>query len=291
VRLAVHAMATRFELVLPGDDAVRLRAAGEQALNSIERLDRLLSFYRSDSEITMLNRQGTERSVRLSREVFDLLHRCAELSRQTGGAFDVTVGPLMRVWRFVGGTGAVPPDAELEEARRRIGAQFLSFDTDQMTVRLLVSGVEVDLGAVGKGYAIDAAIQELRDNGIGSALLHGGTSSVHAIGGPDGERSWRVRWAGADDEAAAVVQLRDTALSVSAAHGKAFVQDGRQYGHVIDPRTGMPVSAGSACVTGPRSCLCDALSTALLVRGEEWLPQMRAQWPEYEGRVAPLRTS
>jgi FAD:protein FMN transferase len=285
VRLALHAMATRFELVLHGDDTVRLRAAGEQALATIERLERLLSFYRGDSEITVLNTEGAERPVRLSGEVFGLLRRCAELTANTEGAFDVTVGPLMRAWRFVGEKGGVPRAAVLDMARTRVGAHLLEFDDEQGTVRARTSGVEVDLGGVGKGYAIDAAIEELRNSGITSALLHGGTSSVHALGTPPGRETWAVSWAGAPDATHAVIRLRDRALSVSAAHGKAFIHEGRQYGHVLDPLTGQPVSASSACVTGPRSYLCDALSTALLVRGEEWLPKMRERWPEYEGWV------
>jgi FAD:protein FMN transferase len=283
VRLAIHAMATRFELVLHGDDPVRLRAAGEQALAAIERLERLLSFYRADSEITALNRHGSERPVRLSSEVFSLLRRCAELASDTHGAFDVTVGQLMRAWRFVGEHGAIPRDGELEVARARVGAHLLEFDEDHGTVRCLAPGVEVDLGAVGKGYAIDAAIDDLKESGITSALLHGGTSSVHALGAPPGEDGWPVTWAGAPDPTHAVIRLRDRALSVSAPHGKSFVRDGRRYGHVLDPRTGVPVSAGSVCVTGPQSYLCDALSTALLVRGAEWLPAMRERWPEYDG--------
>jgi FAD:protein FMN transferase len=288
VRLALHAMATRFELVLHGDDPVRLRAAGEQSLATIERLERLLSFYRADSEITALNARAAEHPVRLSGEVFGLLRRCDELAVDTDGAFDVTVGPLMRAWRFVGEKGGLPDDAELERARRSVGAHLLEFDDEQGTVRSRVRGVEVDLGGVGKGYAIDAAIDDLRDAGVTSALLHGGTSSVHVLGGPPGEESWPVAWAGAPDEAHPVIRLRDRALAVSAAYGKAFVHEGRLYGHVLDPRTGVPVSAGSACVTGPRSYLCDALSTALLVRGEEWLPKMRQRWPGYEGWISEV---
>ena len=285
VRLALHAMATRFELVLHGEDPVRLRAAGDQALATIERFDRLLSFYRADSEITALNRHGGNRPVRLSRDVFGLLRRCALLGAETDGAFDITVGPLMRAWRFVGEHGAVPSPSELELARTRVGTHLLEFDDEHDTVRCLAPGMEIDLGAVGKGYAIDAAIADLRDSGVTSALLHGGTSSIHALGAPRGEDGWPVTWAGASNTASGVIRLRDRALSVSAPHGKAFVHDGRRYGHVLDPRSGVPLSAGSACVTGPSSCLSDALSTALLVRGGEWLPELREKWPDYDGWV------
>ena len=287
VRLALHAMATRFELVLHGADPARLRAAGEQALGTIERLERALSFYRDDSDVALLNRRAALEPVRVGADTYRLLRACAAISAEADGAFDVTVGPLMRAWRLAGGHGAVPEPSELASARARTGMHLLAFDDEQRAVRFLASGVEVDLGAVGKGYAVDAAIAELKEAGIASALLHGGTSSVHAIGAPDGADAWAVEWGapagpGRDRR---VIRLRDGALSVSAVHGKSFVQDGRRYGHVLDPRTGMPVERQAALVTGPRSYLCDALSTALLVNGPDWASTLSERWKGYEGSL------
>jgi FAD:protein FMN transferase len=308
--LALHAMATRFELVLHGDDPVRLRAAGEEALVEIERLERLLSFYRSDSEITAINRRAFGEPVRVSGEVFRLLRGCAEVFAASAGAFDVTIGPLMRAWKLAGGAGAVPDAATLAAARAVTGFAHVELDERAQTVRFARDGVAIDLGAAGKGFAVDAAITVLEDLGVTSALLHGGTSSVHALGAPPGEDGWRVALGGLEGpreqggkgpgaqridgtgpdtplQEGRVVVLRDTALSVSAAHGKAFEHDGRQYGHVIDPRTGRPVShTRAAGVTGPSSFLCDALSTALMVNGAEWLPMLRARWEGYDGYVS-----
>jgi thiamine biosynthesis lipoprotein len=269
VRLALHAMATRFELVLHGADPARLRAAGEQALATIERLERVLSFYRADSDVALLNRRAALEPVRVGADTYRLLRACAAISAEADGAFDVTVGPLMRAW-----------------ARARTGMRLLAFDDERRAVRFLASGVEVDLGAVGKGYAVDAAITDLKEAGIASALLHGGTSSVHAIGAPAGADAWAVEWgASAGPAGRRVIRLRDGALSVSAVHGKSFVQDGRQYGHVLDPRTGMPVDRQAALVTGPCSYLCDALSTALLVNGPDWASTLSERWTGYEGSL------
>jgi FAD:protein FMN transferase len=324
--LALHAMATRFELVLHGDDPVRLRAAGEEALVEIERLERLLSFYRSDSEITAINRRAFGEPVRVSGEVFRLLRGCAEVFAASAGAFDVTIGPLMRAWKLAGGAGAVPDAATLAAARAVTGFAHVELDERAQTVRFARDGVAIDLGAAGKGFAVDAAIGVLQELGVTSALLHGGTSSVHALGAPPGEDGWRVAlegpkgsgeqgpegsraqgpkgpraqgpkgsrargfeepWTDAQLRDRRVVVLRDAALSVSAAHGKAFEQEGRQYGHVIDPRTGHPVShTRAAGVTGPSSFLCDALSTALMVNGAEWLPTLRERWADYDGWTA-----
>ncbi|HXG68450.1 MAG TPA: FAD:protein FMN transferase, partial [Blastocatellia bacterium] len=178
VTLSVHAMATRFELALHGDDPVRLRAAGEEALSEIERLEAQLSFYRPDSEIRWLNTHAAEGPVKVEPRLFRLLQHCGSLSTLTDGAFDVTVGPLMRAWRFVNDTGKVPTLAELDEARAVVGMGKVRFDEDSFTVSFERQGVEIDLGAYGKGYAIERAVDLLRENGIASALLHGGTSSV-----------------------------------------------------------------------------------------------------------------
>jgi FAD:protein FMN transferase len=288
IKLSLHAMATRFELVLYGDDSVRLRAAGEQAFEEIERLESQLSFYRSDSEITWLNSQGARGWVKVDPRLFRLLLRCAHLSEKTCGAFDVTIGPLMRAWGFAGSNPNVPQPDILAAAERRVGMGQVEFDQDDFTIRFKQPGVELDLGGYGKGYAVERAISILKENGIRSALLHGGTSSVFAIGAPPLDTSWKVAlgFPLTDGAEPPVIELYNAGLSVSAAHGKWFIVDDREHGHVMDPRTGEPVK-GAAVVTGPSPADCEALSTALLVLGPRWLPAMGRSFPGYEGTFAP----
>ena len=180
--LSIHAMATRFELVLAGEDEVRMRAAGEEALAEIARVEAQLSFYRSDSEIVGLNARAGTGAVRVDPRLFALLRRCAELSRATEGAFDVTVGPLMRAWRFVKAKGQVPTEEELAEARAETGMHLLEFDEESFAVGFARPGAELDLGGYGKGYAVDRAMDLLREAGVSRALLNGGGSSVAALG-------------------------------------------------------------------------------------------------------------
>jgi thiamine biosynthesis lipoprotein len=284
VALSLAAMGTRFELVLCGDDPRRLVAAGEEALAEIARLDAQLSVYRAESEITWINRRAAAGPVKVEPRLFRLLERCAALSIRTGGAFDITVGPLMRAWRFVGGAGGVPPPEELDAARAAVGIRFVELDPDDLTVRFRHPGVTLDLGGYGKGYAVERALDLLRDNGIATALLHGGTSSVAALGAPPGQPAWRI---GLQEPLGRVVALADLALSVSAARGKSFVANGRRYGHVMDARSGEPaVGAAAAAVVGASASECEALSTALLVLGESWRSTIAERFPGYEGFVA-----
>jgi FAD:protein FMN transferase len=288
VALALEAMATRFELLLDGADPVRLRAAGEEALAEIARVEAQLSRYRPSSDIAWINARAGRDPVRVDPRVLSLLEQCREIGRLTDGAFDLTVGPLLRAWGFVGGNGSPPDAATLSAARALVGLDNLELDHAAGTARLRREGMELDLGAVGKGYALDLAVAVLEEHGVPRALLHGGTSSVHVVGSPGRGGQWRVAWRvlGRRD---APRRLRDArrALSVSAAHGKGFSEGGRWNGHVLDPRRGMPAhAAASACVVGPSSTSCDALSTALLVNGPAWRRRLSERFPGYRGWTA-----
>jgi thiamine biosynthesis lipoprotein len=260
LRLSVLAMGTRFELVLDGDGPEReLRAAGEAALEHVSRCDARYSQFRADSLVSRVNREAGRAPVRLDGEAYELIERCLELRAATAGAFDVTVGPYMRAWGFH------PRRDEVERA----GPGAYELDLATRSIRFTAEGTSLDLGAIGKGHALDLAAAELRACGVERALLHGGTSSVVALGSPPGERGWRVR-IGA--RGAAVAVLRDAALSVSAPSGRTVEIAGHTFGHVLDPRDGRPVPQGElAAVAGPTATLVEAWSTALLVlraRGE-----------------------
>lgn len=247
VRLATQAMATGFEVVLAGEDEVHLRAAGEAALEEITECDRRLSRFRRDSLVAHLCRVAPERPVRVDEDTFALFRDCAAVYSASRGAFDVTVGPLMSARGLHAGA----------PAQGEVGAHAIELDHGARTVRFR-RPLAIDLGAVGKGHALDLAAGVLREAGIERALLHGGTSTVVAVGKPRGGDGWRVQVAGGPE-----VLLADQALAVSAAHGRT---DARGAGHVLDPRSGGAASApGPAAVTAPTARLADCWSTALLV--------------------------
>ncbi len=306
VALARQAMATRFEIVLHGEDPVSLRAAGEEALDEIERLDRQLNLYSATSEIARLNARAAREPVRVEPGLFHLLEQARNIHQETGGAFDITIGPLMRCWGFMGRGGAIPDPDALADARAKTGMHLVELNAKELTVRFMRDGVMLDLGAIGKGYAIQRAAELLREARVPAAILHGGTSTVCALGHPPGADGWKVaigcpeegktaiqpvpesnstqrigepsRTARAADHAGdspaaspgllAIIPLKDEALSVSAVWGKSFQSSNKTYGHVLDPRTGQPASrALLAAVAHTSATETDALSTALLTVG------------------------
>lgn len=287
--LSIFAMATRFELILCGDNETRLRAAGEEVMDEITRLDSQMSLYRTESEIVLLNSQAAQRPVKLDPRLFRLLYQAASTSAATDLAFDITVTPLMRAWGLAGGRGRVPDAEEIERALSVVGVQHILFDSSDYSIKFNCPGIEIDLGAIGKGYAVESAVEMLRENGVQSAFIHGGTSTAYGIGTQPNSAPWRVAVADPTnpDNNLDTVELTNSALAVSAIHGKSFIDGEHEYGHVIDPRTGQPVSHTLlAAVTGPSPTLCDALSTALMVLGEEWLPALNNRFAGYSGLVA-----
>jgi thiamine biosynthesis lipoprotein len=256
----------------------------------VERLEDQLSFYRESSDISDLNARAANEEVPVDPRLFTLLERAGQWSEATDGAFDVTVAPLVRCWGFAGGTGALPTEEAIAAALSVVGMHHVRLNKDDYTVRYDREGVTLELGAIGKGYAVDRAVELLREYEIESALLHGGTSTVYGLGAPPETDGWIVAIQQPFAPAGAYlaqVTLRDKALSVSAPHGKWFEQGGKKYGHVLDPRTGFPVrrSVLAALVTASATD-SDALSTALLARGAEWLPSLLQICPKGRALVA-----
>ena len=257
-------MATRFEFALHGDDRAALRAAGEEALDEVERIENLLSLYRPHTDIARVNIGAAREAVRVAPEVFRLLRRAFVLTAATDGAFDITAAPLMKAWGFVGGGGSRPDHTTLADAQACTGPQHVLLDEATFTVRFARPGVMLDLGSLGKGYALDRVAELLREAGVTNALLHGGTSTVVALGTPPDAPAWKIALPSGEP-----VAMKDESLSVSATWGKSFREGGQTYGHIIDPRYGEPVTGERmAAVALPSAAATDALSTALVVLGE-----------------------
>lgn len=273
VTVSRQAMACTFCLVFPAGQA-RTVEAGYAALDEVERLEDKLSVFRPDSELSRINACASERPVPAGAEVFAVLETAARISAETGGAFDIASGALTRAWGFCQGPKRVPTERVRLAALEASGMANVELDREARTVRFLRRGVELNLGAIGKGFAIDRALELIQARyGTRSVLMHGGQSSIRAAGTPPGERGgWKVAVGDPfrPGRAIAAVRLHNRALGTSGAAHQSFVCNGRRYGHVLDVRTGLPAEkVAAATAIAPAAAEADALSTAFYVMGVE----------------------
>lgn len=272
IHLSTYAMGCDFEVFAFGEDTGLLRSAAEAALEEIERVENLLSHYLPESEVSYINAHAAQQPVRVHPEVYDLIALAVRLSHETHGAFDITVMPLIRCWGFFAGSGQIPNHNTLVETLQRVGVEHIHLDPEQNSIFFDAEGVEVHLGAIGKGYAVDKAIEVLREAGVQAAMVHGGHSSVRAYGALPGTGGWQLNLPHPlnPERSIARLLLRDGAISTSSQTEQYFERGGRRYGHILDPRSGLPVQNEllSVSVLAKEATITDALSTAFLVLGE-----------------------
>jgi FAD:protein FMN transferase len=242
------------------------------AFDEIDRIDRLMSHYKPASPLSQLNREAGHQEVAVDPELFGFIKDSLEYSRDSDGAFDITVGPLMKAWGFFRGEGRLPDERDLAVARRLVGARHVVLDAEKHTIRFDAEGVELDLGGIAKGYAVDRAVEILRTRQVNAALVSAGGSTVYGLGAPPGRDAWEVAIQDPADarKAAHVVNLRNRSLSIAGSSEKSFVADGVRYSHIMDPRTGRPVQGIlTVAVLTKTGTEGDALDDALFVLGPE----------------------
>lgn len=271
---SVDAMGTAFTVVAYGANRDQLESAVESALEEARRLDQLLSNYRPESEWSEVNRDAGDRPVHVSAELFDLLSACYNYSRESEGAFDITVGPLMKIWGFYKGSGHLPHRAEIMGAMADVGYKGLILDAKSQTVKFARKGMEIDPGGIGKGYAVDRMAAVLEQSSVRSALISGGGSSIYAIGAPPQEpRGWKINIKDPRHTSKTVesVYLKDNSLSTSGNYEKFFYAEGRMWSHIMDPRTGYP-SMGmlSVSVITPKTIDSEAWCKPYYILGRDW---------------------
>lgn len=265
-------MGTSYSVTVPtatqGQDAIG--AAVRQAL---DRVDALMSTYRADSEVSRFNRHESVEPFPVSAETHAVLATAQELSATTGGAFDITVGPLVDVWGFGPREISEPPTEEtVRRLLERTGWRKLVLDPQDRAVRKIVPQLRIDLSAVAKGYAVDLVADALERLGYRRYLVEVG-GELRAAGSRADGTPWRVGVESPDSSDRGVqriLQITDTAVATSGNYRNFREADGQRYGHVLDPRTGRPTTNQvlSATVLHPSAMHADALATALLVLGE-----------------------
>lgn len=267
-----NAMGTVFAIHLYAESEPEALSFLEVAFEEVERLEETLSKFRPSSEICRINRLASSQPVTTDPEVFSLIDRGLRYSEQTAGAFDITVGPLMRTWGFFRADGHFPSSDDLNAARERTGFKKIVVDPDTRAIQFSVPGMELDLGAIGKGYAVDQAVEILNDAGVQAALVVVGSSTVYALGTPPDEEGWKIHVPDPAERTRKIstLRLRDRAISTSGNYERFFDLDGRRYGHVMDPRTGMPVEGVlQTTLIGSEGAMTDAISNALFVLGTD----------------------
>ncbi len=265
-------MACAYSIVAYGEDESKASAAVTAALDEVDRIDRLMSHYKPESPLSQLNRKAASEAVKVEPELFDFIAECLHYSRESNGAFDVTVGPLLKAWGFFRGEGRMPKAGELAEARSKVGWQHVILDNKEKTIRFDRAGVELDLGGIAKGYAVDRAVEVLKQHGINRALVSACGSTIYGLGSPPGEDAWKVKLRDpvSSQKTAMTVRLKDRALSVSGSYEKFFDLGGKRYSHIFDPRTGWPVQGVlSVAVLTNDGTTGDALDNVLYVSGVE----------------------
>ena len=270
--LRTLAMACDFDVMLNPDGPEQQLDAASAALDLVHRLEQLMSVYRDDAGLSVLNRTAAYRAACVDPELFSLLLRARQIFQQTDGAFDAASGGLVSLWRDCRRQDRIPTLDEIATALRQSGTDHVQFDEAGQTVSFECDGLELNLGAIGKGYAVDCVGDALSERGVGNWLVHGGRSSVRAAGCHAGLDGWPVglRNPLLPDKPWATLVLKDAALGTSGTAVQWFRHEGKRYGHILDPRTGWPVETMlSVSVIAPDAALADALSTAFFVLGVE----------------------
>jgi thiamine biosynthesis lipoprotein len=307
LRIGRRAMACEFEVLLNAGQYSHGAEAALAALDLVDELESQLTVYRETSEISRLNRNAFAQSVKVEPRLFELLKQAAEIHRATGGAYDIATGVLTKLWGFYRREGRVPSDTELAATMNQVGMRQVELDETAHSIKFRTDGVEINLGSIGKGYALDRAAESLTAAGIENFLLHGGNSSVLARGteglaeinkSPDDQTvpsetcgGW---WVGLRHPLRAErrigeILLRNRALGTSGSGTQFFVHQGKRYGHLLDPRAGRPAEGTlSTTVAAPSGAQADALATAFYVLGKEGSIEFCRQHPGVSAVIMSL---
>jgi len=271
VTYPIHAMGTYVNVTLVTDDSAASAVDAAAAHGAIQRVDSLMSNWTTTSEVARINRVADSVTTTVQPLVADVIGRSLRVWRESGHTFDITVEPLVRAWGFIGGPRRVPSAEEARAAWALVGAGDVAFDSAAGTIHFARRGMRIDLGGIAKGYAVDLAMHELRGRGVKNALVDA-SGNMMSLGHPPTAEHWRIGLRDPRDRVPyfARVWLDGDAISTSAQYEQFIAQDGKRYGHILDPRTGQPASGLLAVtVIAPDATTSDSWDTPLYVLGLE----------------------
>lgn len=262
-------MGVQVRLVAYSQDESTAREACKAAFERVAELEDIMSDYRPDSELMRLCAKAGQGPVKVSEDLYTVLAYGQEVSRRSDGAFDVTVGPIVRLWRIARKTGKLPNEQDLAAARAIAGYRLMKLDPANRTVELLKPGMKLDLGGIAKGYAGDEAIAVLKSHGIRNALFEAG-GDVAVSGPPPGKRGWEIELPGGEWDAPKKIEVANQAVSTSGDTVQYVEINGTRYSHVVDPHTGLGLSEHFiATVIAPRGLTSDPLSKVATILGPQ----------------------
>lgn len=283
-------MGTYARIVAVAEESQTAVRSIDAGLKQLTRIDCVMSDYKPDSQLSEVNRDAYKRPVRVSDELFEVLARSTEFSRQTDGAFDITVGPLVDLWRQAGEANQMPTEQQIAQAEAQVGCAKLLLDANENTVRFAVEGMRLDLGGIAKGYAIDKAVEAMKTSGATGGMVDVG-GDIKCFGLPKGKKQWlvglqdpsklrpedptqRVLWLGAGaietEQTLRELKLNDAAVATSGDYQRFEMIGGRKFSHIINVHT--PAGESELCsvtIIAPTAIEADALATAVTVLGAE----------------------
>jgi thiamine biosynthesis lipoprotein len=282
------AMGTLIAITLYAPDRAVAKAGADAAFQRIDALEDIMSDYQADSELMRLCDQPFGTPVPVSAELLDVLQRAQNVSKLSDGAFDVTVGPYVRLWRFARKRKVLPTPAEIASARAAVGWQKLRLDARARTVTLLVPNMRLDLGSIGKGYAADAALHVLNGRGIDRALV--AASGDIAVGNPPpGQQGWKVGIAafdGATNTPPRTLLLHNAGISTSGDTEQFIEINGVRYSHIVNPATGLGLTNRiQATIIGSDATTTDSLDTTVSLLGVQRGLALIDSWPHLAGVI------
>ncbi len=277
-------MGSQFRLILYAPDSATAHRAANRAFARIEELNEIMSDYRDGSEINRLSAgSGSGEWVTVSPELFDILSVSKDISQRTGGAFDVTVGPVVQLWRRAMRRSYFPEKEDIRQARRSVGYRYIKVDAQERKVLLERKAMRLDVGGIGKGYAADEAVRVLRELGIHSVLVDAG-GDLTLGDAPPGQKGWRVEVSsGTTADSVQTLELANAGVATSGASYRYLEHQGKRYSHIVDPRTGVGLLHHvRTTVIAPNGTLADALATALSVAGTSRGKRLLKRFPNVQ---------
>jgi thiamine biosynthesis lipoprotein len=261
-------MGTKFRIIIYAPDQATADKASKAAFERVEELNRIMSDYNPESELMRLCAKSGGDPVAVSEELFFVLSRAQEVAKLSDGAFDVTVGPVVRLWRLSRRTGRLPDPDKLAAARELVGYEKVKLDAQNRSVQLAKKGMLLDLGGIAKGYAADEAIAVLKKHGLTRALVAAG-GDIAVRGPPPGEDGWKIEIEAADDEEGKprrTLTLHDAGVSTSGEKEQYVEIDGKRYSHIVDPKTGIGLTGQqSATVIAPNGITADSMTKVVMI--------------------------